>query len=96
MHNDTILDTIVTNPVLDEEGCCHPQQKDSGPLPTPPPNMPAIVYDVGRGLLVSGEASVSPPDKLTISYCHPVASHSSPFPPKGAATSNTNVWKHNC
>jgi hypothetical protein len=33
MHNDTILDTILTNCVLDEEGCCYPQHKDSRPLP---------------------------------------------------------------
>ncbi len=35
MHDDTILDTIVTNHVLDEEGCCHPQQKDRAPFPRP-------------------------------------------------------------
>ncbi len=35
MHDDTILDTIVTNRVLDEEGRCHPQQKDRAPFPRP-------------------------------------------------------------
>jgi hypothetical protein len=35
VHDDTILDTIVTNRVLDEEGCCHPQQKDHAPFPRP-------------------------------------------------------------
>ncbi len=47
MHDDTILDKIVTNHVLDEEGHCHPQQKDSCPLPKTPPNTPAILYGVG-------------------------------------------------
>ena len=30
-----ILDMIVTNCVLDEEGRCHPQQKDRAPFPRP-------------------------------------------------------------
>ena len=35
---------IVTNRVLDKEGRCHPQQKDTRPLPQTPPNTPAILW----------------------------------------------------
>ena len=53
MHDDTILDTIMTNRVLDKEGRCHPQQKDSRPLPKTPPNTPAILYGVGATTIVA-------------------------------------------
>ncbi len=45
---------------------------------------------------MSVEASVSPPDELTISYHHSVASCSSPFPLKQAAGSNSDASKHHC
>ncbi len=48
VHDDTILDTIVTNRVLDKEGRCHHQQKDSHPLPKTPPNTSVILYGVGE------------------------------------------------
>ena len=41
--------------------------------------------------MASAEASESPPDESTISYHCPVASHSSPFPSKGVAASDTDV-----
>jgi hypothetical protein len=36
--------TPLINHVLDEEGHCHPQQKDSRPLPNTHPNTPAILF----------------------------------------------------
>ena len=60
MQDDTILDTIVTNRVLNEEGRCHPQQKDSHPLPKTPPNTPAILYGVGGVGLVCRPSSRTP------------------------------------
>ena len=53
MHDDTILDTIVTNRVLDEEGRCHPQQKDRAPFPRPLCcrwTAPALLVTVGARL----------------------------------------------
>jgi hypothetical protein len=50
----------MTNCVLDEEGHCHPQQKDSHPLPKTPPNMPAILYGVGGVGLVCRSSSRTP------------------------------------
>ncbi len=68
------------------------QTKDACPSPKTPPT-PLVPPIVWRGLLANAEASASPPDILTISYLQPVANRSSPFPSKGAATSNTNIWK---
>ena len=39
MHNDTILDMIVTKCVLDEVRRCHPQQNDSCSLPKTPSSL---------------------------------------------------------
>ncbi len=53
MHDDTILDTIMTNHVLDEEGRCHPQQKDRAPFPRPLCcrwTAPALLVTVGTRL----------------------------------------------
>ena len=44
-----------TNRVLDEEGRCHPQQKDLRPLPKTPTNMPAILYGVGATTIAARE-----------------------------------------
>ena len=41
--------------------------------------------------MASAEPSASPPDEPTISQHCAVASHSSPFPSKGVAASNTDV-----
>ena len=38
----------MTNWVLDKEGWCRPQQKDSGPLPKTPAGTLSIFYPVGR------------------------------------------------
>jgi hypothetical protein len=61
-----------------------------------PPRHAFYLILCGRGLLVSAEASASPPDKSMISYHPPVASCSSPFPSKEAAASDAKVRKCHC
>jgi hypothetical protein len=51
--------TPLINRVLDEEGHCHPQQKDSRPLPNTPPNTPAILYGAGTTTIAAREGELA-------------------------------------